>query len=669
MLSWGRVAALFACECLGAKSIIASDWVTAGCELGRGIEAIDLLQHRATPVSETDVRRPAPTSDMLSSSRCQASQEEEVKYGMKVLSVKQNNLGGLGPDKGVSELRLHVEMGRSRRTLDLVIVNSSVYRPNNVDKNGVEHGSLDLFRINVKGGGTNTDFNVTFVDPSTRTPVVLEDIFITWFDVDKYNAAMTEERLYVKDFVNYSLTHTSDLTAEKEGEWTMVKPVGKKADMLPAAEAADRSIRLHYKNASGFVFKCVMMGPAAGGWNFMFSGIAAIPRCQQTQPTPQGYSCDIFGDPRTPVDGNSSAVFVESDPSGLLLRTFDGNQAYLHGMLRDRARTGDMWLVRSRDVNIQGRFGFAEKSMKSYLQAVALSGPFLDNNTLILSPSTSKCFWGEEEILMELGSTMELELPSGKFIKAKYQPVVQNIRYSTRTTAGVEVALPLGMSILLNRFEAFVGLRINFKSSPHPGLTLDGGCGNLNGDPSDDDLMSLEARMDPFVRPNESLFQQYNFTSTPVIPDSYAPKGSLETSTFTTSPAMTVTSIPAHADSMVTSSQPSGEVKVTTVLLGTTETFQSSSWTSMQVSKSQNASTPPSTVVSTTNVISSSTTMPLVSSLQESKAKTNVRLGHAGHDAAVQQQQPLRNAQLQVQTHIPVVFAAPLEFLFGNANR
>mmetsp|Transcript_52829 Transcript_52829/g.123599 ORF Transcript_52829/g.123599 Transcript_52829/m.123599 type:complete len:661 (+) Transcript_52829:68-2050(+) len=650
---WGRAAVLYAWLRLGTEASTSVDWITAGCVAGRDIEAIELLQHRAAPVSDADVQRPSKTEDMLSTSRCRESKEEEKKYGMKVLSVKQNNLGGLGPDRGgAPELRLHVEMGTSARELDLVIVNASTYLPNNVNRNAVEHGSLDLFRINVKGGGTNADFNATFVDPRTQKPVVLEDIFITWFDVDKYNAAMTHERLYVKGFYNYSLTDTSDLIAAKEGEWTMVKPSGMGADGIQAAEASDRSVRLHYKNSSGFAFKCVMMGPSTGGWNFLFSGIAAIPTCQQAQPTPQGYSCDIFGDPRTSAEGNSSSVFVESDPSGLLLRTFDGNQAYLHGMLRDTARIGDMWLVKSKDVSIQGRFGFAENSMKSYLQAVALSGPLLDNNTLILGPTTSTCQWGDEEILSELDSTMELELPSGDFIKAKYQSAVQNIRYSTRTTQGVEVILPKGVTLVLNRFEAFVGLRINFKSHD-AGHAVDGGCGNLNGDPNDDDLVSLEARMDPFVGSNESFFQHYNLSGTPAVPDGYVPEGpmvvpyTLDPITMTASPTMiatlSVTSRPAQTSNTTVLRLSTGGNETTTPL-GTDGTTLLPSWANDDAAS----------------------TMPAMSSLQRAQANSSEHMAQTVPHHFAQQG---RNVQMQVQTHIPVVFAAPLEFLFGNANR
>jgi len=63
--------------------------------------------------------------------------------------------------------------------------------------------------------------------------------------------------------------------------------------------------------------------------------------------------------------------------------------------------------------------------------------------------------------------------------------------------------LPLGVKVTVNRWRQHLDVLITMQPQSDG---QDGHCGNLNGDASDDDIMSIKARMDLRVSRSDSLF-------------------------------------------------------------------------------------------------------------------------------------------------------------------
>eukprot|EP00971_Amphidinium_carterae_P207421 4115425-Amphidinium_carterae.1 len=269
-------------------------------------------------------------------------------------------------------------------------------------------------------------------------------------------------------------------------------------------EQMDVAVLLHFKESSGFKFKLYTTGSKTVGRNFMFSGTSKLTK-------DLGLSCDFWGDPHiSGFDETGFNLLSQSADAEMLMKGFDTTRhlvplaaitrqsKFNHNDLRE----GDMWLVKSEHVQIQGRFGLAKDNRHSFLKAVAIGGPFLHGNTLRLGTNQGLSLWNNMPILQLVNSTFSSHF-NDSFVFAKYHNAVQHVKDPCRTTAGVEVSLPKGIKVLLNRFDTWLGLRIHMQ--PVKG-GQDGECGNFNGSPDDDNLESIQGRMDVKVTVAESLF-------------------------------------------------------------------------------------------------------------------------------------------------------------------
>jgi len=438
-------------------------------------------------------------------------------YFLRVKKLLHNNLGGLGPDTGAAEMRFRIQLANGPNTVaryDMIIRNTTEYIPKDITKNGVMAGEEDFFRINVRGKSF-TAFKVLFVELGTETKVKFDDVLITWYDVDRGSTRLTE-KLLVKGFYKYTLTETTHLVAETSSNMfkkfrAMQKFQGTGVPFDPlelTRKQMDVAVLLHFKDVSSFKFKLYTTGSGTVGRNFMFSGTSKLTK-------DLGLSCDFWGDPH--ISGFDDAGFgFLSEKAGalMLLKSFDGGLGTKSVIpldaLTQRAvrnghhdlREGDMWLVKSEHVKIQGRFGLAKDNRHSFLKAVAIGGSFLQGNTMRLGTNEGLSLWNNRPILQVVNSTFLRHLDES-LVLAKYHNAVQHVRDHCRTTAGVEVSLPHGIKVLLNRFDTWLGLRIHMERASGG---QDGECGNFNGRPDDDSLESIEDRMDLRVGDDESLF-------------------------------------------------------------------------------------------------------------------------------------------------------------------
>mmetsp|Transcript_19541 Transcript_19541/g.45440 ORF Transcript_19541/g.45440 Transcript_19541/m.45440 type:complete len:970 (+) Transcript_19541:96-3005(+) len=169
----------------------------------------------------------------------------------------------------------------------------------------------------------------------------------------------------------------------------------------------------------------------------------------------------------------------------------------------DDVREGDMWLVKSHRVWIQGRFGHAKQVKRSFLKGIAVGGPFLMGNNLTLTAGEGYVYWNKQTILEESSTEFETTMSNGKLVRASFRNAVPNINDPNRTTHGIDVSLPDGVRLIMDRFQTWLGLKITLE---HSLKDQDGICGNFNNVTHDDSVQALARRMDAYVDSSESLF-------------------------------------------------------------------------------------------------------------------------------------------------------------------
>lgn len=201
-------------------------------------------------------------------------------------------------------------------------------------------------------------------------------------------------------------------------------------------------------------------------------------------------TCTVWGDPHITVFDNQVNALGFSQLS-LLQNDIPPDV--------DTFRAGDCWLVRSEPVKIQGRYNTVDIShyKKPFLRALAIGGPFLMGNTLVIG--THSVFWNHQEILPEPGTSFQVK----NLLTAKYMatPPVQDPR---RTSPGISVKLPLDVSLLVNRHKNGLGIAITMPQLPGG---QDGQCGNYNGERADDTAALIADRLGSKIREDELLFQ------------------------------------------------------------------------------------------------------------------------------------------------------------------
>jgi len=260
--------------------------------------------------------------------------------------------------------------------------------------------------------------------------------------------------------------------------------------LISTSEVLDQDVWLNGK-----------LGSPQGGHEMYFVYRLTLPPTTTTTTTTAA-ECKIFGDPHVIGFDHATVSLVKVALLGAHLQHPE------HGQFSNFEK-GDFWLVRHPMVNIQGRFNVVDHKKHSFLRVVAVSGPFIQNNTLVIGPmngvGTAKSYWNQEEILPTLGSVYENYL-----VKAKWTDSQRLVQDSERTAAGVDVQFPLGISMVVNRGKNGLGLKIsmpNLKKDGYEGA-FDGQCGNFNGDSQDDTEELISERIGANIPPNDLLFRK-----------------------------------------------------------------------------------------------------------------------------------------------------------------
>ena len=129
----------------------------------------------------------------------------------------QNNLGGLGPDSGVEELRFKGVGQFNGASIDMVFTNTSAYRGPFKGKsvrdkdNKTYNGCLKKEQIATIGlsYGSDTGFLLEFRDSTTNAIVILPGFYFSVLDLDGYEE--TAEKLVIDGYASYVVTTPSNV--------------------------------------------------------------------------------------------------------------------------------------------------------------------------------------------------------------------------------------------------------------------------------------------------------------------------------------------------------------------------------------------------------------------------------------------------------------------------
>jgi len=212
-------------------------------------------------------------------------------------------------------------------------------------------------------------------------------------------------------------------------------------------------------------------------------------------------TCSIFGDPHvmgfdhTPIKPALSLLDVGSSP------------AHKSSQQDSIGVQGDFWLVRNPLIHIQGRFNKVEEG-RLFLRGLAVSGPFVQGNVLLISGNTGgKVWWNKEQILN--GAPSEFSRDSLIFARHRTERLVQDPSRKAELP-GYDMQFPLGLKLLVNRGSRGLGVKITMPKLPGH---QDGQCGNFNGDGKDDTAELISGRI-----ASEDLLFRHSYTHVGVLP-------------------------------------------------------------------------------------------------------------------------------------------------------
>jgi hypothetical protein len=137
---------------------------------------------------------------------------EAVK--MNTLTVSQNNLGGVGPDEGAEEIRYSNAAVVNGRAVDLVLTTDGIFKTHKASKNG-NSGPFGI--LNVKCG-TSVTVNMKVVDAENGSPVTLDAVALTWYDLDEGKREKGRATVTTCGSTGAIVSENTELTVNREGD-------------------------------------------------------------------------------------------------------------------------------------------------------------------------------------------------------------------------------------------------------------------------------------------------------------------------------------------------------------------------------------------------------------------------------------------------------------------
>jgi len=186
-------------------------------------------------------------------------------------------------------------------------------------------------------------------------------------------------------------------------------------------------------------------------------------------------TCVIWGDPHV----------ITFDVMHKRVQQHPHREAFFrsHGWKEDQftvEEEGTFWLVKNEHVHIQGRY-WKNKTNPEFtsLGALAIGGPFLDGNLMVIHTGHDDILWNEKAILKTVPSNFE-----NTHVSANYTTNSELVKNGLKGV-GIDIDLPMGVKLTVNRWKQSLAAKIQLCGSLHKTPQM-GQCGNNNGDVSDD---------------------------------------------------------------------------------------------------------------------------------------------------------------------------------------
>lgn len=204
----------------------------------------------------------------------------------------------------------------------------------------------------------------------------------------------------------------------------------------------------------------------------------------ETSIVPVKGACTIWGDPH--INTFDSGLFGAENAAPVSILT-----------------SGDYWLVKNQDIQIQGRYGTTQFTVdgQSALLELAISGPFINNDTIVIQPMSGAVTWNKQPILSSIPSEFARPYARLRFTEGE--------KHIDSVLAGYPVKLLRGfmvrnVELIVNRWPEHIDAIIKM---PQQLNGQDGHCGNFNFDPSDDTKEQiLERGLGSDVPQTENIF-------------------------------------------------------------------------------------------------------------------------------------------------------------------
>merc|ERR1719336_2814028 len=185
-------------------------------------------------------------------------------------------------------------------------------------------------------------------------------------------------------------------------------------------------------------------------------------------------------------------------------------------MHSDYYSPGEYWIVKSKQISIQGRY--LPTRMTNGLavsKTLAIGGALLKGRKIFISADSASC--DGQPILTGFPSSWSI--PNVADLQSNGQGSTMQKGRAGKALHVVHIKIldgtPEGIVIQVNRWtEPGEGHYINIRITMHAQPGQDGHCGNFNGNPADDERTQVRARLGKTgVPPGELLFK----TKTPVV--------------------------------------------------------------------------------------------------------------------------------------------------------
>jgi len=160
---------------------------------------------------------------------------------------------------------------------------------------------------------------------------------------------------------------------------------------------------------------------------------------------------------------------------------------------------GTFWLVKTDQIHIQGRYWKnASTPELTSLGALAISGPFMKGNSLVVRNLNGEVTYNDEAILQFIPSQFKNDI-----VQATYSDDAEIIHNGHRG-AGVDISLPMGLHLTVNRWKQNLAAKITMCGAPD--APSQGQCGNNNKDVADDSPLILLGNFNRKLAREEIIF-------------------------------------------------------------------------------------------------------------------------------------------------------------------